>query len=122
MFLCCKHPSLTIAYSFCLPFRFPLGGLLGPLSKMLSFAIVCLSFAAYVFADTSCHTLELTWKTGAPDGFERDMIFINGQFPGPVIEVQQGDWVEITVVNKMPFNTSIHAHGMYSLSQSRSFS
>ncbi|KAJ4295274.1 hypothetical protein N0V90_007285 [Kalmusia sp. IMI 367209] len=41
------------------------------------------------------------------------MVFINGQFPGPLIELQQGDWAEIKVVNKLPFNTTIHAHGIH---------
>jgi FtsP/CotA-like multicopper oxidase with cupredoxin domain len=53
----------------------------------------------------------LTWAKGAPDGYERDMIFINGQYPGPLLEIQQGDWVEVEVCNQMPFNTTIHYHG-----------
>ncbi|KAF2003681.1 multicopper oxidase [Amniculicola lignicola CBS 123094] len=40
------------------------------------------------------------------------MVFINGQFPGPLLEVEQGEWVEVVVVNHMPFNTSIHYHGI----------
>ncbi|KAF2689829.1 multicopper oxidase [Lentithecium fluviatile CBS 122367] len=45
-------------------------------------------------------------------GFPREMILMNGKFPGPLVEVWQDDWVEITVANKMPFNTTIHAHGI----------
>lgn len=30
----------------------------------------------------------------APDGVVRDMIVINGQFPGPTIEANWGDWIE----------------------------
>ncbi|KAF2020995.1 multicopper oxidase [Aaosphaeria arxii CBS 175.79] len=82
---------------------------------MLSIPAVLLSLAAVAFSTSCQNTLELTWERGAPDGFERDMIFINGQFPGPTIEANQDDWVEITVVNKMPFNTSIHAHGIEQL-------
>jgi hypothetical protein len=68
--------------------------------------------SAVVASAGSCHfKLELTWGKGSPDGFERDMIFINGQYPGPVLDIQQDDWVEIDVVNNLPFNTSIHAHG-----------
>ncbi|KAF2260557.1 hypothetical protein CC78DRAFT_584689 [Lojkania enalia] len=58
------------------------------------------------------YDLELSWDTGAPDGFERQMIHINSQFPGPTLEFEQDKWVEITVHNKMPFNTSIHWHGI----------
>ncbi|KAK7179955.1 multicopper oxidase [Paraphaeosphaeria sporulosa] len=71
-----------------------------------------LFLAAYAAAE-SYYTLELTWTKGSPDGFERDMILINGQFPGPHIELEQGDWAEITVINKMPFNTTIHSHGIH---------
>jgi FtsP/CotA-like multicopper oxidase with cupredoxin domain len=45
------------------------------------------------------------------------MILINGQFPGPLLEFAQDDWAEITVVNKMPFNTTLHAHGEFPRAQ-----
>lgn len=78
----------------------------------LWFSLACTAAAS------SCHfRLELTWELGSPDGFEREMIFINGQYPGPLLEIQQDEWVEIEVVNSMPFNTSIHAHGMFFRSQ-----
>ncbi|KAL3961140.1 hypothetical protein ACCO45_006257 [Purpureocillium lilacinum] len=34
--------------------------------------------------------LTLTWEKHAPDGFEKQMILINGQFPGPLLEMNQG--------------------------------
>ncbi|KAF2203598.1 hypothetical protein GQ43DRAFT_357363, partial [Delitschia confertaspora ATCC 74209] len=49
-------------------------------------------------------TLKLTWKKGAPDGFERNIIFINDQFPGPILVLDQGDDVQITVENNTPVN------------------
>jgi FtsP/CotA-like multicopper oxidase with cupredoxin domain len=79
---------------------------------MLSILTIWLSFAANTLAGTSYFKLELTWGRGAPDGHERGMIFINGQYPGPLLEIQQGDWVEIEVWNRMPFNSTIHAHGI----------
>ena len=79
---------------------------------MLSFIVpLCLSLTANVLAGTSHFKLELSWGKGAPDGYEREMIFINGQYPGPLLDIQQGDEVEIEVLNSMPFNTTIHAHG-----------
>lgn len=57
--------------------------------------------------------LTLTLQECAPDGFKREMILVNGQFPGPLIEIDQGDEVEIMVHNKMQYNTTIHYHGMY---------
>jgi FtsP/CotA-like multicopper oxidase with cupredoxin domain len=79
---------------------------------MLAFIALWLSTAAIAAAGTSKFKLELTWGKGAPDGHEREMIFINGQYPGPLLDIQQGDWVEIEVTNWLPFNTTIHYHGM----------
>ena len=65
-----------------------------------------------VAAAGQCHfKLELTFGKGSPDGYERDMIFVNGQYPVPTLDIQQDDWVEIEVLNNMPFNSSIHYHG-----------
>jgi FtsP/CotA-like multicopper oxidase with cupredoxin domain len=79
---------------------------------MHSFLAIWLSCAASTLARTLYFKLELTWGRGAPDGHERSMIFINGQHPGPLLDIQQGDWVEIEVRNRMPFNSTIHAHGI----------
>lgn len=57
--------------------------------------------------------LTVTWEKGAPDGFERELFKINGQFPGPKLEINEGDAVEILVKNRSPFNTSLHYHGQY---------
>jgi FtsP/CotA-like multicopper oxidase with cupredoxin domain len=40
------------------------------------------------------------------------MILVNGQFPGPTLEINQGDEVEVRVHNKMPLNTTVHFHGI----------
>ncbi|KAK8113864.1 hypothetical protein PG999_005933 [Apiospora kogelbergensis] len=56
--------------------------------------------------------LTVTWEKGAPDGFERELFKINGQFPGPKLEINEGDAVEILVKNRSPFNTSLHYHGI----------
>lgn len=56
--------------------------------------------------------LDLTWKVGAPNGQERQMIFVNEQFPGPPMVLDQGDDVTVTVTNHLPFNTSVHFHGI----------
>lgn len=49
---------------------------------------------------------------GAPDGFMRQMFVINGQFPAPLIEANQGDTLEITVTNNLDIPQSLHWHGM----------
>ncbi|KAI3395649.1 hypothetical protein diail_1014 [Diaporthe ilicicola] len=56
--------------------------------------------------------LTVTWGTRAPDGNARDLFLINDQFPGPKLEMNQGDDVEIHFQNNSPFNTTIHFHGI----------
>ncbi|KAI0517867.1 multicopper oxidase [Xylaria bambusicola] len=56
--------------------------------------------------------LTVTWEQHAPNGFSRNMILINGQSPGPMIEVNEGDDVEVTVHNQTPHNTTMHFHGI----------
>lgn len=55
--------------------------------------------------------LTATWETRAPDGNAREIFVLNGQFPGPKLEINQGDDVEIHFQNLSPFNTTIHFHG-----------
>ena len=43
------------------------------------------------------YTLDLTWERGAPNGFTRDMIFVNGLFPGPPLIMDEGDDVTVCV-------------------------
>ena len=39
---------------------------------------------------------ELTWEARAPDGYERNIILVNGQSPGPTIHIKEGDCVEVS--------------------------
>jgi FtsP/CotA-like multicopper oxidase with cupredoxin domain len=48
-----------------------------------------------------------------PDGVYRPMVLLNGQFPGPLIECNEGDTLVIHVDNKATNATSIHWHGLY---------
>lgn len=48
-----------------------------------------------------------------PDGVFRPMIAINGQFPGPMIECNEGDTLVVEVINQSVNATSIHFHGLY---------
>ena len=50
----------------------------------------------------------------SPDGVLRDVILINNQFPGPLIEANFGDWIEVHVHNNISNpeeGTAIHWHG-----------
>lgn len=66
---------------------------------------------------TKRFNLKLTWEMGAPDGFERPMYKINGHFPGPLLELDEGDDVEVFVDNQAPYNTTVHFHGMLATCQ-----
>lgn len=59
--------------------------------------------------------LTITWGKNSPDGVEREMFLVNGQYPGPLLELDEGDEVEVTVHNQMERNTTIHFHGMHQL-------
>ncbi|KAB8226351.1 Cupredoxin [Aspergillus novoparasiticus] len=51
--------------------------------------------------------------TAAPDGVDRPMMLVNGQYPGPTIEAGWGDTVKVHVQNSLESNgTSIHFHGV----------
>ncbi|KAI0672283.1 multicopper oxidase-domain-containing protein [Trametes maxima] len=52
-------------------------------------------------------------RRGAPDGVEKRMLVVNGQYPGPTIEANAGDRLVVNVTNKMPNSTAIHWHGLY---------
>lgn len=55
----------------------------------------------------------ITWTQNTPDGIARNMFMVNGQFPGPKIELIQGDSVVVKLKNSSPFNTTIHYHGTF---------
>jgi hypothetical protein len=50
----------------------------------------------------------------APDGYQRDVLLVNGAFPGPLIEANWGDTIVVDVHNDITNpeeGTSIHWHG-----------
>ncbi|QIW97242.1 hypothetical protein AMS68_002760 [Peltaster fructicola] len=60
---------------------------------------------------------EYTWtirdQVHNPDGVYRPMILVNNQFPGPLIEANDGDTIVVHIDNKAVNATSIHWHGLY---------
>lgn len=53
----------------------------------------------------------LTESYRAPGGKPRRMLVVNGMAPGPLIEANLGDVVEVRVTNEMVDVTAIHWHG-----------
>ncbi|AEO61185.1 multicopper oxidase [Thermothelomyces thermophilus ATCC 42464] len=74
--------------------------------------LLCACLSQVSWAATVRKSLRLTWGEGAPNGRSREMIFINGQFPGPNLIFDEDDDVEITVHNDMPRNATVHWHGI----------
>jgi FtsP/CotA-like multicopper oxidase with cupredoxin domain len=57
--------------------------------------------------------LELVNTTASLDGFERNVLLVNGTFPGPTIIANWGDTVVVHVLNSLENNgTGIHFHGI----------
>jgi FtsP/CotA-like multicopper oxidase with cupredoxin domain len=51
--------------------------------------------------------------TASPDGFERNVLLVNGSLPGPTIEANWGDTIVVHVSNSLANNgTGIHFHGI----------
>ncbi|KAG9236721.1 Cupredoxin [Amylocarpus encephaloides] len=51
----------------------------------------------------------------APDGYLKEMLLINGQFPAPLIEANWGDTIQVTVRNKITTpreGVALHWHGI----------
>ncbi len=56
---------------------------------------------------------DISWVSAAPDGFPRQVIGINGQWPCPVIEATAGDQIVINLNNQLGTETtSLHFHGI----------
>ncbi|KAF2686030.1 multicopper oxidase [Lentithecium fluviatile CBS 122367] len=63
---------------------------------------------------TRTYDLHVAYQTIAPDGVTRNGLTINGQFPGPLVEANWGDWILFKVTNELTDEgTSMHAHGLF---------
>ncbi|KAJ9628503.1 hypothetical protein H2203_002402 [Taxawa tesnikishii (nom. ined.)] len=62
---------------------------------------------------TRFYDFTISRGTIKPDGVEKQGILINGGFPGPTIEANWGDWIQVTVHNQLDTEgTSLHWHGL----------
>lgn len=66
------------------------------MAPLRSFLALCAAaLAPSVYGAFVSFKLDLTWEVGAPNGEPREMVFMNGQFPGPELRIDQGDDVEV---------------------------
>ncbi|RIA82765.1 Multicopper oxidase [Glomus cerebriforme] len=61
---------------------------------------------------TRYYELVLSRVNLAPDGFMREILSINSQYPGTMIHANKGDRLHITVRNQLGVPTSMHWHGI----------
>ncbi|KDN38419.1 hypothetical protein RSAG8_09513, partial [Rhizoctonia solani AG-8 WAC10335] len=62
---------------------------------------------------TRTYDWTVSTATGSPDGYYRPMLVVNGQYPGPTIEANDGDTIIVNVQNDMSLGTTIHWHGLF---------
>ncbi|PSS18270.1 hypothetical protein M430DRAFT_139487 [Amorphotheca resinae ATCC 22711] len=74
----------------------------------------CLLLAWTGAASAALRRFNFTIHTGsnAPDGFTRQVYLINGQQPAPLIDINEGDDLEVFVQNDLPVASTIHWHGL----------
>jgi hypothetical protein len=74
-----------------------------------------LSLASLSVASTVKFQLNVTWGESTLVGATKQQFLMNGQSPGPALNIDVGDSVEFTVLNNSPYNTSVHFHGITQL-------
>lgn len=65
------------------------------ITDMVTALGVWLCVASIAQAAKVHYTLDLSWRNGAPNGVSRNMIFVNGEFPGPPLILDEGDDVTV---------------------------
>lgn len=67
--------------------------------------------------DAPTTTREFFWTISDaqlnPDGVYRPMMLINNQYPGPLVECNEGDRIVVHVENRATNATAIHFHGLF---------
>ncbi|KZV71499.1 multicopper oxidase [Peniophora sp. CONT] len=90
---------------------------MGFLFLLPSTLLSCL-FASYTLAATVSTQLNIVNGEVNLDGFSRPAVLAGGTFPGPIINVNKGDRLEINVTNELTISdgldvvTTVHWHGI----------
>ncbi|KAK1354456.1 Laccase [Heracleum sosnowskyi] len=79
---------------------------------LLSLAVTLILSVALVNAETHYHQFVVQAKTVQRLCKTRNIITVNGQFPGPTLNVRNGDTLVIKVQNNARYNITIHWHGV----------
>ncbi|GMI96926.1 laccase 3 [Hibiscus trionum] len=88
-----------------------------PCSSYFFFAILLLFAFLASFADAAVHFHEFVIEAKPVKRLCRthSTITVNGQFPGPTLEVRDGDTLVIKAINRARYNVSLHWHGVRQL-------
>lgn len=76
------------------------------------FSLISLSFLSSFSSSITCSNC-LFWKQIQATPVKRlckthNTITVNGQFPGPTLEVNNGDTLVVNVLNRARYNVTIH--------------
>ena len=64
---------------------------------------------------TRTYDFSIARSTASPDGYTKNVIVVNDQYPGPTVEANWGDMISVTVTNNIgdvEEGTTVHWHGM----------
>ncbi|MQL88644.1 hypothetical protein Taro_021215 [Colocasia esculenta] len=82
------------------------------------FLLAC-ALAVLLATTTHAHVVKHTFRVGNLTVRklcqERTVVAVNGRLPGPTIKVHQGDTLIIQVINRSPYDISIHWHGIFQM-------
>ncbi|XP_071710820.1 laccase-12-like [Rutidosis leptorrhynchoides] len=81
-------------------------------NMLLSFLLILSSLASFANAKTHYHGFIVQETKVKRLCKTHNSITVNGQYPGPTLEVNNGDSIVIKVVNKGRYNITIHWHGV----------
>ncbi|KFY67417.1 hypothetical protein V496_01608 [Pseudogymnoascus sp. VKM F-4515 (FW-2607)] len=82
------------------------------LLKSLLSACALLSWTDTASAALRKYNFTIHTGSNAPDGYTRQVYLINGQQPAPLIDINEGDELEVFVQNDLPVASTIHWHGL----------
>lgn len=88
-------------------------------SPALALAVALLGLCAHTAATTPQvreYNLTLTYGLWAPDCVQKQLVLVNGAYPGPLVWGMEGDTLRVTVHNMMMHDAvSVHWHGIRQL-------
>ncbi|KAG9155941.1 hypothetical protein Leryth_004165 [Lithospermum erythrorhizon] len=83
--------------------------------RILVLLVVCLLSSAFVQGKVRHYKFNVVMKNTTRLCASKQIVTVNGKFPGPTIYAREDDTVLIRVVNHVKYNVSIHWHGIRQL-------